>query len=370
MHLLFVLYSLRGGGAERVTSILANHWASEGHEITLVTFTGTTDDFYELDPEIRRIRINLTSLSTGPIAAIGFNLERILALRKLLLTEQPDVAISMMSTANVLLAIASLGLRRLIKLGSERIHPPELPLGRTWSFLRWFSYGFLDAIVAQTKLSAVWIRSHTLSRRVVVIENPLSPFFSNRPPLVSPAELVMPHERLLLAVGRLDYQKGFDLLLEAFSTIAAAHPSWKLVILGEGKDRHLLECMRLKAGLEHRVALPGWAGNISEWYHRANLFVLSSRFEGFPNVLAEAMAAGLPVVSTNCPTGPGDLVIDGVSGLLVPVNDPVGLAQVLDTLMADDMARQALATEARRLSARLELGSIATNWERLFSKAV
>jgi len=368
MHLLLVLYSLGAGGAERVTSTLANHWASQGHEITLVTLSASTVDFYALNPAIRRISLNLASSSTGPGSAARANLRRAWALRRELLQQQPDVAIAMMATANVLLAIAALGLPGLVTLGSERIHPPELPLGGFWSFLRWGSYGLLDAVVAQTERSAAWIRHHTLARRVVVIENPLTPLPLTRPPLISPEDLVAPHERVLLAVGRLEYQKGFDLLLDAFARVAGRHLQWQLVILGEGNDRPALERQSLTAGLEHRVALPGRAGNVSEWYNRADLFVLSSRFEGFPNVLAEAMAAGLPVVSTDCPTGPADLVRDGVNGHLVPVDDAVALAEALDALMANGMARQALGREARQLSARLELGRIATHWERLFSK--
>lgn len=369
MHLLFVLYSLGAGGAERVTSTLANYWALQGHDVSVVTFTASTVDFYVLDPPIRRISLNLASASIGPGSAVRANFGRALALRRVLTQQQPDVAIAMMPTANTLLAIAALGLPGLVTLGSERIHPPELSIGRFWGVLRWCSYALLDAVVAQTDRSAAWIRHHTLARRVVVIENPLSPLPLTKPPLISPLTLIAPHKQVLLAVGRLEYQKGFDLLLDAFARVARRHLHWQLVILGEGNDRPALERLRLIARLEDRVVLPGRVGNVSDWYDRADLFVLSSRFEGFPNVLAEAMAAGLSVVSTDCPTGPADLVRDGVNGRLVPVDDAVALAEALDGLMANGMARQALGSEARQLSSRLALGRIATRWERLFIKA-
>lgn len=122
----------------------------------------------------------------------------------------------------------------------------------------------------------------------------------------------------------------------------------------------------LAHGLEERVLMPGRLGNVSEWYARADLFVLSSRYEGFPNVLAEAMAAGLPVVSSNCPTGPSDLVHNGVDGILVPVGDTDALAEALDLLMRNALLRQSLGATGRQIGSRLDLGRIAACWESLF----
>lgn len=366
MRILFLLYSLGAGGAERVTATLANYWADQGHQVTLLTFAPVEDDFYSLRPSISRISLNQVGISAHPVAAAAANIHRIRALRQALIQHRPQVAIAMMASANVLLAIAGFGLQGLVTVGSERIHPPQLPLGRFWEVLRWGAYGLLDAVVAQTERSADWIRSHTLAGRVVVIENPLTPDPSAKPPLIPPSALVASGDRIVLAVGRLVHQKGFDLLLRACARLSWLHQEWRLVILGEGPDRPVLERFCLAHGLEERVLMPGRLGNVSEWYARADLFVLSSRYEGFPNVLAEAMAAGLPVVSSNCPTGPSDLVHNGVDGILVPVGDTDALAEALDLLMRNALLRQSLGATGRQIGSRLDLGRIAACWESLF----
>jgi glycosyltransferase involved in cell wall biosynthesis len=172
---------------------------------------------------------------------------------------------------------------------------------------------------------------------------------------------------VLLAVGRLSQEKGFDLLLESWSTLANHQPHWRLVILGEGPERASLEAQIQALGLDRAVLLPGRAGNVSDWYRRADLFVLSSRFEGFPNVLAEAMASGLAVVSTDCPTGPAAIVRDGVDGLLVPMNQPAALREALARLMHDDAMRASMAQCASQIAGRLELEVVAGRWRQLFA---
>ena len=110
---------------------------------------------------------------------------------------------------------------------------------------------------------------------------------------------------MLLSVGRLTKQKGFDQLISHFATLARSHANWDLIILGEGEERTALEAQIADADLTQRIKLPGRVNNVSEWYADADLFVMSSRFEGSPNVLLEAMAHGVPAVSFDCPTGPG-----------------------------------------------------------------
>ncbi len=367
MHVLFLLYSLEAGGAQRVTITLANHWLRGGHRVSLVTWAPAELDFYAFDPGIERISLQVTA-SGGGGWGLQANLQRWQALRGLLRRCRPDVAIALMPSANVLLALARFGLSGTVVVGSERLHPPAEPLGRLWSFLRWLAYGALDAVVAQTQTSARWLRQHTCARQVVVIANPLAPEWPAEPPLLLPQLLLHPGDHLLLAAGRLCHQKGFDVLLQAFARVAPEHPSWHLVILGEGPERAALERQVQALGLVAQVLLPGRAGNISQWYDRAELFVLSSRYEGFPNVLAEAMAAGVPVVSSDCPTGPSDLVRDGIDGCLVPPEDPAALAQALAVVMADGPLRRRWAAQARQLKVRLDAALIAQTWEALFAQ--
>jgi glycosyltransferase involved in cell wall biosynthesis len=175
---------------------------------------------------------------------------------------------------------------------------------------------------------------------------------------------------VLLGAGRLEPQKGFDSLLEAFAGIAQTHTDWDLVILGEGTLRTMIEQQVQVAGLEKRVHLPGLVGNVGEWYERADLYVMSSRFEGFGNTLAEALAYGLPAVSFDCDTGPRDIIRHEMDGLLVPPGDVTGLAAALDRLMRDANLRKRFAERAVEARERFSITRIAGMWEELFERVV
>src|SRR5690625_2589798 len=172
MHILFYIHSLSSGGAERVTTTLANHWASQGLQVTVVTVAGRERDFYTLDDRIKRIALSLDANSANPWRALISNGRRVRALRHVLRVMKPDVAVAMMTTANATLALASWGLP-IVTIGSERIHPPTLPLGRAWEVIRRWSYPHLSALVAQTQQSADWLHSNTNVAHVEVIANPL-----------------------------------------------------------------------------------------------------------------------------------------------------------------------------------------------------
>ena len=368
MRLLFFIHSLCGGGAERVTVNLANHWAAKRWHITIVTLTSRSPDFYELDPTVRRISLELAGgESRNVLAGLWKNLRRVRALRQVLRQVQPDIALALMSTANVILALATRGLANLCAIGAERIHPPQFPLGAQWEALRRSTYGQLAAVVALTQESAEWLRQHTRAHRVPIIPNmALWPLAVQAPRLIPSIRVADRH--ILLAVGRLDKQKGFDWLLEAFRALAQTYYDWTLVILGEGPERRTLETQVQAARLDGRAFLPGRAGNVGEWYERADLYVMSSRFEGFPNTLAEAMAHGLPAVSFDCDTGPRDIIRPEVDGLLVPPGNVDALTAALDRLMGDAALRAQFAARAVEARARFSMERVAGMWEELFAQ--
>ena len=169
-----------------------------------------------------------------------------------------------------------------------------------------------------------------------------------------------------MAMGRLVQQKGFDRLIAAFSMVAANHPDWSLTIWGEGGDRQTLEALRDRLDLQGRVALPGWTPDPFAEMREAGLFVLSSRYEGFPNVLCEAMACGVPVLSFDCP-GPRHVVRDGIDGILVPPDDVNKLAEAMDRLMADQAERERLAANGFEVTKRFGKDKIMERWERLIA---
>lgn len=367
MNVLLIIYSLHSGGAERVTANLANHWAEKGWRVTVVTLASAADDFYQLHPAVNRISLDNAGDSRSSLSAIVNNLRRVWALRRVLRQHRPDMALAMMSTTNILLALAAVGIPGVKKLGSEHIYPPRILLGWAWEAMRVWTYGWLDAVVALTGESADWIKSHTHARRVPVIPNAASwPLFAQPPLLQIPQRQAGQYR--LLAVGRLAPQKGFDLLIQAFQRLGAEFPRWQLCILGEGSERPVLQAQIDAAGLQDRIHLLGLAGNVGQWYEAADLYVMSSRFEGFPNTLVEAMACGLPAVSFDCDTGPRDIIRHEVDGLLVPVGGVAALEAALRRLMDDDGLRQRFAANAVDARERFSLERVAGMWERLFEE--
>jgi glycosyltransferase involved in cell wall biosynthesis len=354
MRIALVISALGAGGAERVIITLANHWATRGWAVTLVTFEppGTTP-YYALDPRVTLRQLDLVA-STQPLRAIWQSLRRIFVLRRALRALAPDVVVSFLAKINITTVLATRGLD-LGLVVSERNNPERQAVSPIWRWLRHRLYGVADRLVtpSQGVLAALpaAVRAHGR-----VIPNPVD--------LPPPAAR---HEdcRTLVAVGRLENQKGFDLLLPAFARIAGDHPDWRLVIWGEGTLRARLEAQRDGLGLADRVQLPGLTERPGQWVEDAALFVLSSRFESFGNVVTEAMAAGLPVLVTDCPWGPGEIVQHDVDGWLVPPEDVAALAQGLDRLMADGQLRARLAAAAQRNVRRFGRQSVMAMWDDL-----
>ena len=170
--------------------------------------------------------------------------------------------------------------------------------------------------------------------------------------------------RKILAAGRLAAQKGFDLLIDAFGQVASAHQDWTLRVCGEGRLRDELDRRIAEAGLSDRAELPGRC-DLAEEMANASIFALSSRFEGFPVVLLEAMSKGMAVVSFDCPTGPAELIDDHRNGILVPSGDVAAFAAGLRELMEDEKLRRSCAAAARETASAYTIEAIGRRWEAL-----
>lgn len=177
--------------------------------------------------------------------------------------------------------------------------------------------------------------------------------------------LADPDAKVLLAAGRLASQKGFDFLIPAYAPVAAAHPEWELRIFGRGKDKALLEGMIAEHGLEGKVKLLPASEDLPGEMAKASIYVLSSRYEGFPLVLVEAMAKGLAVVAYDCPTGPADIIDDHRNGLLVPPRDVEALSAAMLEMVEDDELRRRCAAAAVETARDYTMAAIGPRWEEL-----
>jgi len=345
--------SLEGGGAERVMSDMANYWANGGWQVTLATWSGPEiQDFYVLAPSVKRVWLDVFSPNNSFVGKIGLTIGRILKLRRLLVASRPDAVLSFIDVSNVHTILAGLGLGVRVVV-SERVNPSlNYTITRLWRALRRVSYRWAEAVVAQTDDAAQWIERKSRTR-VVVIPNSLR---------VLPT-MVCQREPLIVAVGRLSKQKGFDLLLKAFARISSDFQNWRLAIIGVGPERTSLIELRDQLNLIDRVDFIGQVLDVEAWMARAGLVVQPSRFEGFPNVVLESMGMGATVISSDCPSGPSELIEDGVNGCLVPVEDVVTLARVMAELMSQPEVRERLGREASRVKQRYRQDLIMAQWE-------
>ena len=337
MKLAFVLSALGAGGAERVISWLARACIARGWKVTVITFDAPEDPvFHPIDPGVELIRLALPPGGSG-IVPLVTGVRRLHALRRTLADNRFDVVISFLTKINVLALLATLG-RRIPVIVSERNNPDRQPAHPLWHAMLRRLYPRAAAVVMLTERGKARLPIADKSR-VKVIPNPV-PSLAFRPREQGAPQLV--------AVGRLSEQKGFDLLIEAFGRIADRFPDWNLVIFGEGPERPQLETMIAQHGLQGRAFLPGNTDRHGEWIGAASVFVLSSRYEGFANVVGEAMQAGLPVVASDCDFGPADMIEPGISGLLVPPEDVEQLAIALGKVMSCEARRRQLGANAVR----------------------
>lgn len=355
MRLTFVIGALTLGGAERTLAFLAKHFMERGHAVSVVTLYSPEKDFYALPSKMNRKTLGMTR------PAQIFH--QFPLLRRTILSTEPEVIISFLDKMNVM-TLTSMWGTEVPVIVCERTDPSGYSIGPIWDQLRWWTYRAATGIVVQSKGTADYFLPK-LKDKISIIPNPVTrPASSDRLPDTSLPKPCM------VGMGRLVAEKRFDLLIRAFAQIKDQYPEWTLVILGEGPLRGELERLRDAVGLAHRLLLPGRAQNPDDLLKQADLFVLSSSVEGFPNALCEAMACGLPVIATDCPSGPREIVRDGIDGLLVPNQDEAALSKAMDRLMSKEEERRRLAARAVEVVDRFGVEKVAEMWEALFAQAV
>lgn len=371
MRVALVIHSLERGGAERVMSIMANYWVTRSWEVSLVTIAGRDLDAYTLAAGIKRVALGLAGKSPHRLQGLWKNMRRWRALRKALKRIQPDVVVSFTTNINSLTLLALLGTHIPVII-AERMDPAWIDVGFARNLLVRIMYPHAAALVVQTERARQLMQQRFASLPIRVLPNPVpehDPDESHEQVPLRELLRIAPDARIIAAMGRLGPEKGFDLLIEAFGDISELHPEWHLVIFGEGKIRSQLEGQIGALAIRDRVHLPGLVYAARNYLSQADMFVLSSRCEGFPNVLLEAMASGLPAVSFDCQSGPSDIIRHGQDGLLVEAGDVTALKKNMETLMLSSELRQRLGQNARAVQERFSLTRVMDMWNKLIDES-
>ena len=361
-RLTLVIPSLAAGGAERILSLLAGQWADAGHTVTLITIAPAAADHYAMDPRVRRIDLGPSSTVRGPLRTLRANAGRCRSLRRAVLATTPDAVVSFIDQANVLV-LTSLLATRIPVVISERTDPRCHRLARSWRWLRRSLYPLAAGLVVQTPAVERWATGMLPARKVRVIPNPV----------VIPATPPSPTARrgnTVIAMGRLSTEKGFDLLLDGFARSRLSAAGWHLVILGDGPERGALQTRAAALGIAGCTRFLGVVTDPVLWLRQADIFVLPSRFEGFPNALLEAMACGLAVAAFDCESGPRAIVRPDHDGVLVPAEDVGALSKALEMLAFDEGLRRRLGEAACHVVDRYSLRDVVAQWEALLEGVI
>jgi glycosyltransferase involved in cell wall biosynthesis len=363
MKILLTITTMGVGGAERVLSILADGFARRGHQVTLMTLDSCSGDVFSVSDSVQRIALGLHRPSRTWRTRWYGNLRKIRAMRDAIGRVRPDVVVSFLSDVNILAILACAG-RSTPVLVSERVDPRKHRTTRLRGWLRWIAYRRAAGLVVQTHAVAEWL---TASRArlppVTVIPNPVLP-----PSL--PATRARGNGRpYLLAAGRLTWQKGFDVLIRAVALLERAGVDLDLVIAGGGwGEERALQELAVELGVSARVRFVGRVSDLTGWFADAFAFVLSSRYEGFPNVLLEALACGTATIATDCPSGPREILEGGRLGILVPCEDPEAIASAVVSLQKDAALRARLRERGPAVLERFGLDTVTGAWERLMQR--
>ena len=338
MNILCYTNKLNNGGAERVMSILVNGLYHRGHKVILVNDYQFRNE-YQIESSIEHYYIDgVFQQKSGN--AWSRNIKRIIFLRKICKKQKIDVVLSFISDANFRALIATVGLRTKNVI-SVRIDPATAYKSKKRAMAAKFFYSFAEGCVFQTQQAKNWY-PFKIQKHSEVILNPVSDSFYNT--IGYPGS-----EKRIVATGRLSKQKRFDILIDAFAIIHPQFPDYILEIYGEGELKEQLQSQINNLRLKDKIVLKGRSEQIYEDIKNASIFVLSSDFEGLPNSLMEAMALGLPCVSTDCDGGGArTLISDKENGLLIETGNCVGLASSLSKLIENPEICSSLGKAAKR----------------------
>ncbi|QYY32321.1 glycosyltransferase family 4 protein [Cupriavidus pinatubonensis] len=354
-HVCFLTGTLNAmAGAERMTAVIANALAESGHTVSILSLWDK-DSCFPLHPAVQHEALfaERPSFKKAYLATVA-GIRRYCRDRKVDVLVQVDTMLMLFA----LPATVGLGVEHI---AWEHCHFDEDLGRRARRFARRLAGRYCKHVVVLTERDRRrWEEALRPRSHVVVIPNPL--------PFPFPEEPAPRTGKTVLAMGRLVHAKGFDVLIRAWKRVAAEAPDWKLVIHGEGEDRRALTALVDQLTLRETVILPGVCRDAARAYEQASMFCLSSRYEGFGLVLLEAMAFGLPIVSTDCETGPKELLEDGKNALLVSAGNAESLAEGLLRLIRKPAEAARIGATGREKAGAFALQDIAAKWGKLMGR--
>jgi len=375
-RLTITVPSLSLGGAEGVAAMMANHWAQAGDAVTLITLDSSETDTFQLSEAVQRYELAVMQDSKNLLQAVFNNRQRVRRLQEVIAASEPDVVISLTDRMNVLTLLATRKLNRPVLI-SERSDPRHHPIGRLWSYLRKKTYPRATALVVQTEGVADFCKQWMKGTPIEVIPNAVpTPRSPDIPVVTEQMVLSRPPSHIIYGMGRLSYEKGFDRLIDAFSNLAEKFPNWKLRILGEGPLRESLQATIDERGLQEQIELTGWVEDPELHLDQGALFVLPSRYEGFPNALLQAMSRGLACISFDCESGPADIAQEGLQVIIVHTkkfskfSPSYQLALMMEAIMEDESFRKETAINSLQVTERFSTSRYFQAWDELIQTAL
>lgn len=345
---------MNAGGAERATVSLANYFTNHGVDTEIITFKDC-ESFYPLNSKVTHCRVNFDEIEhSASLKRLLGAVKRMFKLRSFVKSRKLDILIGM-SFSMTWYTVFATAFTKTKSIGTERNNPYKYKSTKFYTILRKLFYRLCNGYIFQTQKSASFF-TDCLRESDIVIPNAI--FNETIYELKPPKE----REKIICAVGRLTPQKRFDLLIDAFSELSSKIPEYKMIIFGEGELRNELEAQINKLSLSDKVFLPGTNPEAVKIVNRASLFALSSDLEGMPNALMEAMAMGVPCVSTRCDMGPEELIENNQNGILVEVGNSKQIADAIMSIIKNSEFSEKLSSNARNLIKTHSIDEISSRW--------
>lgn len=350
MHILFITNTIKSmSGASKIIRFVAGEMAKDGHNVAILSIADSEVLNEVAGCKIYTLGCNITQKVIWRIAALA-------KIRKCVRTQRPDCVCTFVSDACFMARLATLGLKCKI-ISCDRGDPQSD--GLLWSKLSGWAYRNSDACVFQLKEVRDYFGEANL-KKSYIIPNPFVPTDTEIVPFEN-------RKKTIVSVGRMTDQKGFDLLISAFKKVQKKHPEYTLILFGDGALKDKLIAQAKEAGLEGSIQFPGFCADIPNNIKDAGIFCLSSRYEGIPNTLLEAMSLGIPVVASDCTPGGARFLTDsGKRGILVPLEDSEALADALCLLIEDETLARNIGEKVLAVRELYSPKEIADQWRKVF----